>query len=236
MSPLSHESGRTDREDETRTAAHADPGAEYLAREAYLDPAVPATYEQVRFSGAMGKFRNAREQRGVGAIIDMLPGNLAILDCPCGIGRWWDRLATRARSIHGVDVSPAMLEAAEQRIPRIGVPVELSQGDAESLQFGDGSFDAVFSHALTKHLPIAAQHRALSEFARVSSDWVVCSFSVFGRLTYEFWRRRHFADSYPLLPEQLRDIASDVGLVQIADRRCTTPIGVEHSVLFRKAR
>lgn len=182
----------------------------------------------------MGHYRYHREQVGVAAIVEKLPPDVTVLDCPCGNGRWWPALSRRAQSIHGVDISPAMLAAARDRAERLELPVTLAEGDAEHLGFGDGSFDVVFSHALTKHLPIPVQYRVLNEFARVTRTWVICSFSLVERATYEIWRRRAFADSFPLLPEQLRDMADDAGLVQVGRRRCTTPLGVEFSVLFRK--
>lgn len=206
----------------------------YISRSAYLDPGKAGTYEDDRFGSELGRYRWRREMAGVGAIVEMLPSGVSILDCPCGVGRWWPVLGRRASRIHAVDLSPAMLAEAAERVAAANVPVELSQGDAERLEHEDGSFDAVFSHALTKHLPIPLQQRVLSEFARVSRDWVICSFSLLNHLTYELWRRRDLVDSNPLLPEQLQDLAATAGLTEVTRRRCTTPVGVEHSILFRK--
>lgn len=208
--------------------------AEYVARTAYLDPATAGGYERNRFSGALGRYRWRREMDGVGSIVDMLPADVSVVDCPCGIGRWWPVLERRASRIHGIDLSPAMLEEARARIPAAEVPIEVSLGDAEKLDLSDSAADVVFSHALTKHLPMPLQHQVLAEFARVSREWVICSFSILGHLSYEFWRRRNLVDSHALLPEQLHDMASAAGLTPLAQRRCTTPLGVEHSVLFRK--
>ena len=127
-----------------------------------------------------------------------------------------------------------MLEAAGKRAEGTQIRVGVQQGDAEALEFETGSVDLVFSHALTKHLPIPVQYRVLSEFSRVSRRWVVCSFSVFGTVTYQVWRRRSFLDSYPLLPEQLKQMAESANLRIVSKERCTTPIGVEFSVLLEK--
>ena len=208
---------------------------DYPARTGYLDDAVPASYEEDRFSGRLGGYRNAREQRGVGAMLDLVPDGLVTLDCPCGTGRWWPVLARKSKEIIARDISPAMLEAATRRIETIPVPVTVEEGDAENLGLPDDSVDLAFSHALTKHLPIPAQQQVLAELARVSRSWVICSFSVFGRLSYEVWRRRTFLDSHPLLPEQLRDLAAAAGLEVRAMRSCSTPLGVERSVLFAPA-
>ena len=56
----------------------------------------------------------------------------------------------------------------------------------------------------------------------------------FSHASYEFWRRRRPTESYPLLSEQVEWLADAAGLEWEAARKCTTPIGVEHTVLFRK--
>lgn len=94
----------------------------YSARTGHLDAGVVENYEARRFSGVMGRYRMRREQRGVGAIVEMLPPNISILDCPCGIGRWWPVLARRANQIQAVDISPAMLDAAKKQATMMGTP------------------------------------------------------------------------------------------------------------------
>ncbi|MCB8914440.1 MAG: class I SAM-dependent methyltransferase [Thermoleophilales bacterium] len=209
--------------------------SQYLARTHYLDEEVAASYEQKRYSGRLGKYRYEREQAGVGAVIAQLPNDLHFLDVPCGIGRWWPMLEAHASRIDGLDISPAMLAEAEKRVASSSVPVSVNVGDAESLELPDDSVDAVFSHALMKHLPIPLQAQVLGEFSRVSRSWVVCAFSVVETFSYQLWRRRSFEDSYPLLPEQLSDLADSAGLDIVDRKRCTTPLGIEYSVLFRTA-
>ena len=207
----------------------------YPARTGYLDEQKVAEYERVRFSGLMGRYRYAREQAGVGAMVGRLPRDLEFLDVPCGNGRWWSLLEAHATRITAIDVSPAMLRAAESRIARTGVEVTVAEGDAEALPLEDGAVDVAFSHALTKHLPVPVQGKVLAELARVSRRWVVCSFSIFGPVTHQIWRRREFLDSHPLRPEQLDELASAAGLRVVAKKRCSTPIGVEHSVLLERS-
>jgi len=208
----------------------------YSARSSYDDPTVASTYERVRFTSLLGRYRRQREIRAVRAVLGRLPDRpLSILDCPCGIGRWWPLLARRASSITAMDIAPAMMERAALRVPRTRVPVTLVQGDAERLPLEDGAVDVTFSFALTKHLPRPVQYQVLREFSRVSRIAVVCTFGVMNHVTYEFWRRRGFRESYPLFPEELQWMAQAAGLRVAATRPCTTPIGVEHVVLFEKA-
>ena len=206
----------------------------YEAKNRYLDPRDVASYETDRYSGRLGRHRWKREQDSVGALIRSLPDGVTMLDCPCGNGRWWPRLAERASAITAVDVSEAMRIAAEQRRSDIDVPVTVQHGDAEALPFEDGSFDVVFSHALTKHLPLTLQQAVLNEFARVSKGFVLSSFSVVTPLTYGVHRLRRNGPGNLLLPEQLDVMAGVAGLEVVASRRCGTVVGVEKTVLFRK--
>ncbi|MEJ2866225.1 class I SAM-dependent methyltransferase [Actinomycetospora sp. OC33-EN08] len=213
----------------------SDVNSTYSARTSYADRGVVDSYEEHRFSGALGRYRWRREQNAVSAMLAGLPGGLSVLDVPCGIGRWWPLLATKAASIEALDVSPAMLQTARTRVDRVPVDVAVREGNAESLEYPDDEFDLVFSHALTKHLPIPIQYAVMGEFARVSREWVVCSFGVFDPVNYQVWKRLGLAESYPLLPEQFRDLCGAVGLRVVDSAKCTTPVGVERSFLLRKA-
>jgi len=63
------------------------------------------------------------------------------------------------------DISPGMLECLAETAGSLGLAVETRQADAESLPFGDASFDLVLGHAVLHHLPGLEQ--ALGEFHRV---------------------------------------------------------------------
>jgi ubiquinone/menaquinone biosynthesis C-methylase UbiE len=206
----------------------------YSAKTAYQDYSVAEGYEEARFSGRLGRYRWRREQTAVRSMVERLPPGVKILDCPCGTGRWWEVLEMRATAIIGADASRGMLRFAAERAQHSAAEVCLLEADAENLPFEDGSVDYTFSHALTKHLPIPVQASVLREFARVSRSGVISSFSIFSHASYECWRRRRPAESYPLLSEQLDWLADAAGLELETARKCTTPIGVEHTVLFRK--
>jgi ubiquinone/menaquinone biosynthesis C-methylase UbiE len=156
-------------------------------------------------------------------------------DVPCGTGRWWPQLAKRAGTILAFDISEGMREHARARAEGMdGVRVEVREGDAESLELEDGSVDWLFSFALTKHLPVPVQYAVLREFARVSRSGVICSFGIFTHLSYEVWRRRNRPESYPVNREEVSWMAEHAGLSVESVLRCSTPIGVEHVVAFRK--
>jgi ubiquinone/menaquinone biosynthesis C-methylase UbiE len=63
------------------------------------------------------------------------------------------------------DISPGMLSALRDNALRLGLDVQTTAADAESLPFKDGSFDLVLGHAVLHHIPVPA--RAFAEFERV---------------------------------------------------------------------
>lgn len=206
----------------------------YRAREGYAEDADAERYEEQRFAGVLGRYRRARELGAVETLLERLPRGVTIADCPCGNGRWWPVLAQRAGRILAFDLSEAMVRYARERAAHSEVEVEVQVGDAESLPLADGAVDYTFSFALTKHLPVSVQCQVLLEFGRVSRAGVLSTFPVLSHFTYEVWRRRGAADTFPLLPEQLERMAAAAGLEVQAMRKCTTPIGVERVVLFSK--
>ncbi len=86
------------------------------------------------------------------------------LDAGCGTGDMLELLSilVPGAELVGLDLSPAMLHRARERL---GGAAELKLGNALSLPFPDGSFDAaVISFALRN---TAGYSRALAELARV---------------------------------------------------------------------
>jgi ubiquinone/menaquinone biosynthesis C-methylase UbiE len=63
------------------------------------------------------------------------------------------------------DISPGMLATLDANAERLGLEVNTMATDAETLPFGDESFDLVFGHAVLHHIPDLGQ--AFAEFARV---------------------------------------------------------------------
>jgi SAM-dependent methyltransferase len=63
------------------------------------------------------------------------------------------------------DISPGMVRALRANAERLGLEVRTARADAESLPFGEQSFDLVLGHAVLHHLPDL--ERAFGEFHRV---------------------------------------------------------------------
>ena len=88
-----------------------------------------------------------------------------ILDLSTGTG-WTSRIvARRGAIVTGVDIAAGLLDAAREKAKADMLPIDYQLGDAESLPFGDGQFDAVVS---TFGIMFASRpEAAASELARV---------------------------------------------------------------------
>ncbi|WP_330230769.1 class I SAM-dependent methyltransferase [Nocardia sp. NBC_00508] len=88
-----------------------------------------------------------------------------VLDVGTGPGRLLTRLLSRRMDLrlHGVDLSPHMIEIAERTLA--GDQAELSVGDVGALPYPDDSFDLVVSSLSLHEWPDV--ERAIAELARV---------------------------------------------------------------------
>lgn len=95
-----------------------------------------------------------------------LPEQANVLDLGCGTGRLVHRLATEFPTLKGtgLDFSAQMLRQAEQH-NRYQERLIYKQGNAESLPFANGEFDAVFNTLSFLHYP--HPQRVISEVSRV---------------------------------------------------------------------
>jgi ubiquinone/menaquinone biosynthesis C-methylase UbiE len=113
-------------------------------------------------------------------VLEPLAANRDVLEVGCGTGLILGRLAPRAASACGLDLSPGMLDVARKR----GLNVVL--GSATQLPFATASFDLVCSFKVLAHVPDIAQ--AVSEIARVTRPG--------GHMVLEFynpWSLRYLA-------------------------------------------
>src|ERR671917_1548674 len=90
---------------------------------------------------------------------------LRVLEIGCGLGTDGARFARAGAVYTGVDLTEAAVSLARKRFELEGLPGEFRVADAEALEFGDESFDLVYSHGVLHHTPDAA--RAVREVHRV---------------------------------------------------------------------
>ena len=97
------------------------------------------------------------------------PGDKMILDAGFGTGRLCMALARDLQEsvIHGIDISPALVEAARERAAGHGFGnVRFEEQDIFDLRFEDASFDAVFNQGVIEHF--SDYQGALREMVRVT--------------------------------------------------------------------
>ncbi|MBA3866986.1 MAG: class I SAM-dependent methyltransferase [Solirubrobacterales bacterium] len=112
----------------------------------------------------------------LGALVELVPvePEARWLEVACGPAAVSRALAARVGSIHGVDLTPAMVEKAAAAAEREGIAnAEFSVGDATALDFEDAGFDGAVTRFSLHHIP--APQRVLAEMARVvrPGGWVI---------------------------------------------------------------
>jgi ubiquinone/menaquinone biosynthesis C-methylase UbiE len=74
----------------------------------------------------------------------------------------------RTTVVHGVDLSPKMLEKARRRVSAAGYAnVDLREADARQLPFPDGAFDVLYNSYMLDLIPLQDMPVVLGEYARV---------------------------------------------------------------------
>jgi SAM-dependent methyltransferase len=152
-------------------------------------------------------------QRHLGDVRD-----LDALDVGCGIGLTDRYLEGRLGSLTGVDVSPGVLERAEEANPWAHYVLY----DGERLPFEEGSFDLTFAVCVVQVIDPGGQQRFISELRRVTRPGglvVAFEHNPFNPLTRLVVRRCSFGeDAKMLTPGRLRGLFRDAGL-PVVERR-----------------
>lgn len=98
-----------------------------------------------------------------------VPPYPAILDVGSGTGINLLEAARHfgpARALHGIDISPGMVEIATAKAQMSGIPAQFTVGDAERLPFPDRTFDLVICNSVLhwfrdRAAAVAEMHRVL---------------------------------------------------------------------------
>jgi ubiquinone/menaquinone biosynthesis C-methylase UbiE len=88
------------------------------------------------------------------------------LDLACGTGAVAEQAAAAGANVTGIDLAPVLIETARERAESLGLDIDYTVGDAESLEVADASFDKVSS---TCGIMFAPDHEAVAgELARIT--------------------------------------------------------------------
>jgi SAM-dependent methyltransferase len=101
------------------------------------------------------------------ALRRFLPPDARVLDIGCGTGRVMEHLAPWCGEVHGIDISSEMVKQGERRLGQLP-NVHFHHGNGYDLtEFGDGSFDVVYSIVALQHMPRTVAYNYLLESHRV---------------------------------------------------------------------
>lgn len=150
-----------------------------------------------------------------------------VLDVGCGDGMLAVELARRGAKVDALDVSPAMLAAAQARAEAAGMSIGSQVASAQALPFEDASFDLVVAFTVLCFVEDAGP--VLAEMSRVSRPGGRLVIGELGRwstwaaerrirawLGSALWRRGRFRT-----PRELRKLARSAGLEPVSLRGAT---------------
>jgi len=103
--------------------------------------------------------------------LELLPANANILELGCGPAFLWKECTNRILAgwvITLTDLSDGMLDAAWRNLVPLGRNFKFEQMDAQSIPYGDKTFDAVIANHMLYHVP--DRRKALTEIKRVLKD------------------------------------------------------------------
>ena len=112
------------------------------------------------------------------ADLGLEPGFDAALDFGCGVGRLSQALARRFDIVHGVDISPAMIELAQQ-YNHHGERCQYHLNETDDLRlFEDKTFDFIYSNITLQHMPPRYASAYIAEFLRLLTPGGVLIFQI----------------------------------------------------------
>jgi ubiquinone/menaquinone biosynthesis C-methylase UbiE len=118
------------------------------------------------------KFIAFCEQRAVMKAASYCDSIKKVIDIPCGTGKMTNLLSEKYELYVGVDMSYEMI----QQIHDVK-GLTFIQGDGTAIPFADKSTDLVVSLRLIHRLPSEVKYQFITELSRISSKYIIFSFS-----------------------------------------------------------
>jgi len=155
----------------------------------YKDVEIARRYDRERFSRLTGRIFNTLERGCVRRAFSGIDRDQRVLDLPCGTGRMAEALLEDGFRVTGVDISPAMLEVARQKLVGFGDRFETITADVHELaKERPGAYDVALCARVLMHFPLEQQIAFLGAVARLARGTVVFTQSL--STPYQRARRR----------------------------------------------
>lgn len=122
----------------------------------------------MRHDSSIVAFQRKRGGDSAAFFVPFLMPDMILLDAGCGPGTITAALGDIVAKVIGIDIEPKAIAAANGRAVKTGLTnVTFAEADMTALPFEDGTFDAVFFHAVLYHQSQAMLTRTLAEARRV---------------------------------------------------------------------
>jgi len=121
-----------------------------------------------------------------------------VLEIGVGLGADHQRFAEAGAKLHGIDLTRRAVDHVLHRFRVMGLSSDLAVGDAENLEFPDGTFDLVYSWGVIHHSPDTG--RAAREILRVlrpGGEFKVMIYHRYSFVGYMLWVRYAFMKLRP---------------------------------------
>ena len=105
-----------------------------------------------------------RDLIAVGMKMFPFKAGMFVLDVGCGTGAHLDLYQKVGCKVFGIDLSPAMLDVARQKL---GKRAELQLGDASQMPYSDGKFDLIVVFLALHEMPAPLRSAVMKELKRV---------------------------------------------------------------------
>lgn len=147
----------------------------------YQEVAVARAYDKERFQSFVGRSFDRLEKRAIRKMVEKACRTFSqpkVLDAPCGTGRITELLLEMGLPVTGGDISPAMIEVAQEKCARFGDRLGFRTLDLEGSNLPAGSFDLVTCIRLFHHLNTNAREKILRELGRLTRRFVIVTASI----------------------------------------------------------
>lgn len=164
------------------------------------------TDAELRETGKRDYERYIQDDEELGSILARESKKRA-LDFGSGVGRVTEFLADDFDEVHGIDISPTMLEHARTRVSEDRVVFDTFDG--YTLPYGSKYFDFVFSYLTLQHVPTVLDvERYLREIHNVLKDGGIAKVQVRGGRGVKKWE---WSYGVSFTPEEAITLAEKVG-------------------------